>query len=326
MRVLVVKTSSLGDVIHALPAVSDAAAAVADLRIDWVVERAFSEIPAWHPVVDRVIPCELRRWRKQPLQALRSGEWAAFVDEMRRTRYDAILDAQGLVKSAWLASRARGLRIGPGFRSAREPVAALFYQRRIDLPAHDQAHAVDRMRLLFSAALGYPLPDRAPDFGLQRDQFPMRDVAPRYAVLLHGTTWTNKRWPDQNWRELGAWLKSKGVTGLLPWGNDQERSSAENIAAAFDGVVLPRMRIGELAGLLAHANFVIGVDTGLAHLAGALGTRCVTVYGPTLPALTGTVGANQVHLVSENDGTIRRDRPNSVTAAAVQEALSPWLD
>jgi heptosyltransferase-1 len=327
MRVLVVKTSSLGDVIHALPAVSDAAAAIAGLRVDWVVEKAFSEIPAWHAAVDRVIPCELRRWRRQPLQTLRSGEWATFVAQMRRQPYDFIVDAQGLVKSAWLATRARDLRIGPGFRAAREPFAALFYRRHVSLPAHDQAHAVDRMRLLFSAALGYPLPQRAPDFGVRRDQFPIRgDLPTRYAVLLHATTWSSKQWREDSWRELGIWLKSRGVTCLLPWGNDAERASAEHIAAAFDGVVLPRLRIGELAGVLAHAKFVIGVDTGLAHLAGALGTHSVSLYGPTLPALTGTVGANQIHLVSTSDSTINRDRPTTVAVAAVQEALSPWLD
>src|SRR5581483_11249442 len=164
VRVLVVKTSSLGDVIHALPALTDAKSALPDVTCDWVVEKAFSEIPAWHPAVGRVVTCELRRWRKHPLAALRSGEWRNFVGELRRTRYDVVLDAQGLLKSAWLATRARGTRIGPGFASAREPFAAMFYDRRIGLPSHDQAHAVDRMRRLFAAALGYAVPDRPPDF------------------------------------------------------------------------------------------------------------------------------------------------------------------
>ncbi|HZP13225.1 MAG TPA: lipopolysaccharide heptosyltransferase I [Nevskiaceae bacterium] len=325
VRVLVVKTSSLGDVIHALPALTDAKSALPDVTCDWVVEKAFSEIPAWHPAVGRVVTCELRRWRKHPLAALRSGEWRNFVGELRRTRYDVVLDAQGLLKSAWLATRARGTRIGPGFASAREPFAAMFYDRRIGLPSHDQAHAVDRMRRLFAAALGYAVPDRPPDFGLRREGFPVSDMPPRYAVLLHATTWATKRWREDCWQELGAWLRSQGIACLLPWGNDEERQAAERIAVPFEGRVLPRMRLGEIAGVLAHARFVVGVDTGLAHLAGALGTPSVTLYGPTIPALTGTVGAHQVHLVSTNDPQIRRDRSNTVSVTAVEQALKPWL-
>ncbi len=325
MRVLVVKTSSLGDVIHALPALTDAKSALPSLTCDWVVEKAFSEIPVWHPAVDRVITCELRRWRKHPLATVRSGEWRAFVGELRRERYDVVLDAQGLVKSAWLAARARGTVIGPGFTSAREPFAAMFYDRRIASPSHDRAHAVDRMRRLFAAALGYPLPERPPDFGLRREDFPVAGMPPRYAVLLHATTWATKRWREDCWQELGSWLRSQGIACLLPWGNDEERQAAERIAAAFDGRVLPRMRLGELAGVLAHARVVIGVDTGLSHLAGALGTPSVTLYGPTIPALTGTVGANQVHLVSTADTQISRGRSNTVTVTAVEEALKPWL-
>jgi heptosyltransferase-1 len=325
MRVLLVKTSSLGDVIHALPAVSDAAAAVPGLRFDWVVEKAFAEIPAWHPAVDRVIRCELRRWRKHPIATWRSGEWGGFVQEMRRETYDLVLDAQGLVKSAWLARRARGPRVGPGFASARERLAALFYQRRIASPSHDRAHAVDRMRQLFAGALGYAVPQRSPDFGLRRDQFAASKLPASYAVLLHATTWDTKRWPEERWRELGSWLEAQGVASVLPWGNDEERQAAERIAVAFDGVVLPRMRLSELAGVLGHARFVVGVDTGLAHLANALNVPSVTLYGPTVPGLTGTIGADQLHLTSASDDTIRRERANTVAVSAAQAALKPWL-
>ena len=102
MRVLLVKTSSLGDVIHTLPALTDAQRAIPGIQFDWVVEEGFAEIPAWHPAVAQVIPVAIRRWRKHPLQTLRSGEWRRFKARLRETHYDLVIDAQGLLKSAWL--------------------------------------------------------------------------------------------------------------------------------------------------------------------------------------------------------------------------------
>lgn len=325
MRVLIVKTSSLGDVIHCLPALSDAHAALPGARFDWLIEEAFAEIPAWHPAVQRVIPCALRRWRRSPLQALRSGQWRRFGEQLRSDEYDLVLDAQGLVKSAWLAGRARGPRAGPGFGSAREPLAAAFYQRRVGLPRHDRLHAVQRMRLLFAGALGYPQPATLPDFGLARAQFPRAGAARPYCVLLHATTWPSKRWPEARWQEVGAWLRAQGVACVLPWGSDDERAAAGRIATAFGGEVPERMSLTALAGILAHASFALGVDTGLSHLAGALGTPAVTLYGPTLPALTGTVGADQVHLVSGETAQIDRARRTDVAVSRVQAALTRWL-
>jgi len=325
MRVLIVKTSSLGDVIHTLPALSDARAAVPDLVCDWLIERAFAEIPGWHPAVQRVIPCELRRWRRHPIEAWRSGEWGRFVTELRRESYDLIVDAQGLVKSAWLASRARGLRAGPDRGSARESLAAMFYQRRIVLPAHDRAHAVPRMRMLLSQALGYALPESVPEFGLRRDRFSAAGMPPRYAVFLHATTWPTKRWPDASWQRLGAWLSDQGVAALLPWGNEAERATADRIAAGFGGVVLPKLKLADLAGVLAQASFVVGVDTGLSHLANALAVPSVTLYGPTVPELTGTIGRDQVHIKSREEMTIDRDRAVDIAVERVQDAISAFL-
>src|SRR5581483_11707462 len=159
MRLLIVKTSSLGDIVHTLPAVTDAARALPGLRCDWLAERAFAEIPAWHPAVERVIQCDLRGWRRNLGRTVFGGDWSRFRGELRQTRYDLVIDAQGLVKSAWLARQARG------------PVAAPLYRRGYAVPRHDAAHAVERSRRLFAQALGYAWNDSPPDAGLDRARF-----------------------------------------------------------------------------------------------------------------------------------------------------------
>lgn len=324
MRVLIVKTSSLGDVIHTLPALTDAAAARPGLHCDWLVERAFAEIPRWHPQVERIIECDLRGWRKAPLRILRDGTWAAFRAELRAAgAYDLIIDAQGLVKSAWLARRAPGPVVGPDRRSAREPLAACFYTRGVAVPAHDRAHAVERARRLFAQALAYPLPETAADAGLPRHRFPRPELTQPYVVFLHGTTWPSKRWPLAHWQALAAALHAQGRHIVLPWGSVAERDEAEAIAAQCQGQVLPRLDLTTLAGWLAHAQACVGVDTGLAHLAAALGTPQVSLYGPTLPELTGAVGAHQIWLRSDEQAqSIDRARPNTVSVARVLTALA----
>ena len=321
-KLLIVKTSSLGDVVHTLPALTDAARACPGLRCDWLVERAFAEIPAWHPAVERVIRCDLRGWRKHLGRTLFGGDWARFRAELRHTEYDLVIDAQGLVKSAWLAWQARGPLAGPDRASVREPLAAYFYKHGYAVPRHDVAHAVERARRLFAQALGYALPETSPDAGLDRSRFPAPGLTQPYAMFLHGTTWASKRWPLTHWSELGAWVAARGLRVVLPWGSEAERTDAEAIAAACDGLVLPRLGLTAIAGWLAGARYCVGVDTGLAHLAAALGTPQLTLYGPTLPQLTGAVGANQQWLTSGEYQSINRERPNTVSVSRVQEALS----
>lgn len=321
MRVLIVKTSSLGDLVHTLPALSDAVRAIPALRCDWLVERAFAEIPPWHPAVDRVIRCDLRGWRRNLGQTVLGGAWRAFRAELRQTSYELVIDAQGLVKSAWLARQARGPLAGPDRVSAREPLAAAFYQRGYAIPKHDAAHAVERNRRLFAQALGYAYADIPPDAGLRAERFPRPELDEPYAVLLHGTTWASKRWPLQYWSETGAWLAARGLRVVLPWGSEAERADAQRIARGCGGLVLPKLGLTALAGWLARARLCLGVDTGLAHLAAAFGTPQLTLYGPTLPQLTGAVGANQVWLTSGDYRTIDRERPNTVEPERVRQAL-----
>ena len=296
MRVLVVKTSSLGDVLHTLPALSDAAQRLPGISFDWVVEESFVEVPAWHAAVDSVIPVALRRWKHSPLQVLRAGEPQAAVRQLRKQTYDLVLDAQGLLKSAVISRFARGPRAGLDRNSAREPVAARVYHRKIAVPR--QQHAVHRVRQLFAAALQYELPASAPDYGIrQRFAGQGRD---RYLVFLHGTTWPTKHWPEAYWTELARMAAGQGLQVKLPWGSEAERQRAERIAVLHEAVeVLPRMSLGELATLIASASGVVGVDTGLVHLAAALGTPCITLYGSTDPGLIGTLGESQVHMQAQ---------------------------
>lgn len=296
MRVLIVKTSSMGDVIHTLPALTDALHARPELVFDWVVEEGFAEIPAWHPGVARVIPVALRRWRRQPLAAIRSGEWTAFRHQLAAEPYAAVIDAQGLIKSALLSRLVPAPRYGYAADSAREPLASRAYTQRFSVSW--QQHAIERIRELFSRALDYPRPQQAPDYGLPRAALAGTPAAVPYAVFLHGTARAEKCWPEPFWVALAQQTLAAGMAVHLPWGNAAEQARAERIAAASGAaaVVLPRLNLRGMAAELAAARAVVAVDTGLGHLAAALGVPGISLYGPTDPERIGAVGAGQIHL------------------------------
>ncbi|WP_150303105.1 lipopolysaccharide heptosyltransferase I [Pseudomonas saliphila] len=298
MRVLLIKTSSMGDVIHTLPALTDAQRAIPGITFDWVVEEGFAEIPAWHPAVAEIIPVAIRRWRKSPLQTLRSGEWARFKARLRTTRYDLVIDAQGLLKSALLTRYVKAPVVGLDKVSAREALASRFYDQAIDVPWGQ--HAVERVRQLFAAALGYSVPERTGEYGLDRRSLGGIRSDIRYVMFLHGTTWDSKHWPEIYWRQLAEWAVSVGMQVRLPWGNDVEKARAEYIAAELPGVdVLPRMSLAGMASMLAGASACVAVDTGLGHLAAALDVPTLSLFGPTNPGFTGAYGATQVHLAAD---------------------------
>lgn len=285
-RILFVKTSSLGDVVHHLPALSDAARAFPDAEIDWVVEQPFAELPAMHPRVRRVIPVAVRRWRRAPWRRAAWREIGAFRREVGAQPYDAVVDSQGLLKSGLLGAAARGVRHGMDFASAREPLAACFYDVRHAVPKG--RHAVERNRALCAAALGYAV-SGAPDYGLRATAPPPLELPGRYAVFLTMSSRTSKLWPQARWIELARAL---GMHVVLPWGSEAERSAAEAIAAAAGNATVPaRLSLSQLGTLLGGAERVAGVDTGLTHLAVAMGAATVGIYSGSEPALTGLYGS-----------------------------------
>ncbi|MBK5008795.1 lipopolysaccharide heptosyltransferase I [Pseudomonas sp. S60] len=297
MRVLIIKTSSLGDVIHTLPALTDAAHAIPGIRFDWVVEEGFAEIPSWHPAVDQVIPVAIRRWRKNPWQTLRSGEWKAFKQRLRARKYDLVIDAQGLVKSAWLTRYVKAPIAGLDRYSAREGWASRFYDRRLSVAVGQ--HAVERVRQLFAMALAYDLPEGIGQYGLDLDRLQLPPAAP-YVVFLHGTTWATKHWPEAYWRELAERMGRRRLEVRLPWGNPAEKARAERIAQGLNNCqVLPKLNLAGVARVLAAAKACVAVDTGLGHLAAALDVPTLSLFGPTNPGLTGAYGRTQVHQASD---------------------------
>lgn len=295
MKVLIIKTSSLGDIIHTLPALTDAGKIFPAIRFDWVVEEAFAEVPSWHPLVDKIIPVALRRWRKQPLKTLLSAEWKSFRKQLRAEKYDYVIDAQGLIKSAFLTYFARGIRCGLDRHSAWEPLATLAYQRTYSvLP---EQHAVTRVRQLFAGSLHYAGPTNIAEYGIDLDRLLQQTNEKNTVVFLHGTTWSTKHWPEQYWQTLAQHITQTGLRILLPWGNPTEYQRAQKIAANSPMIeILPKLNLREIAGVLVNAKAAIAVDTGLGHLAAALNVPTLSLYGPTNPKLTGTVGAHQIHL------------------------------
>lgn len=325
MRVLLIKTSSLGDLIHTLPALTDAAQAIPGIRFDWVVEEGFAEIPSWHPTVDQVIKVAIRRWRKNLLATWRSGEWAAFKQRVRAGSYDLVIDAQGLLKSAWLTRYCSAPVAGLAADSAREPLASRFYQHGYSVAKNQ--HAVERTRQLFAAALGYALPKTLGDYGLDRQQMAQGLAAEPYVLFLHGTTWPSKHWPEADWRALAEHLNQAGMAVRLPWGSETERARAERIAQGLAQVqVLPKLNLRGVAQVIAGARVCVAVDTGLGHLAAALAVPTISLYGPTLPSKVGAYGRGQIHLCSSHPLAGGGDRNKPCFAGLGAAQVIPQLE
>ena len=297
-RILVVKLSSFGDVIHTLPALTDLHAARPDIEVDWLVEEGFANLVARHPAVSEVHTVALRRLRWPP------SRWPALLRHrsilkaaLRARRYDMVIDAQGLMKSAVLARLAGAPIVGFDLASAREPATVRLYARRLPLGGHP--HVVEQMRRFFASALDYPLPPGVGSAGLPRRSEGRKS---RYGLVITAAGWPTKLWPEERWRGLVERIVAAGHRVVLPWGSEEERARAGRIAAGIAGAApLPhRFTSDELADLAAGADFAVGLDTGVSHLAAAFDVPGVTLFGPTDPDHARPHGRGQRALRSDH--------------------------
>ena len=316
MKILLVKLSSLGDVVHTMPAVQDIRRALPQAQIDWVVERGFAPLVRRCAGVNRVIECELRRWRRSPFSARTRSEWRSFQAELQRDAYDAVIDLQGLTKSAlvaWLARLAPGGQRyalanrteGSGYEAPTRWVAD------VAIAIEPHSHAVRRGRELCARALGYALP-AGEAFGLlaHQDQAPASAHQRPCVALVHGTSRADKQWPLEHWLELAARLDAAGYAVALPHGSDAEQQRSEAMARGMaQAVVWPRLGLDALTDALAGCAGVIGVDSGLSHIAVALDRPHVQIYNFDTAWRTGPVG---------------RPRQRSVFAAPAPSVDAVW--
>jgi len=292
VRILIVKTSSMGDVVHALPLAADIARARPGAVIDWVVEESFAALPAMSRHVATVHRVALRRWRHALLAQHTRREVAQARRAIRDARYDLVLDAQGLLKSAWVARWAQAPVAGLSSASARERVSSLFYAHRFNVARN--LHAVERCRQLGASALGYALAG-PPQFDLKAPHAVAVAAAAPYAVLLSNASRASKLWPAARWVELEHWLAGQGMTSVLFWGSTEEAERAQQLSRQMRrAIVAPRTRLESIAASLAGARLVIGLDTGLTHLSAALGRATVGLFCDFDPRLVGLTGDGPV--------------------------------
>jgi len=302
---LIIKTTSLGDVVHMLPAITDAASQYPELRFDWVVERGFTEVPTWHPQVDTVIPVAIRQWRKALFAKNTREEIATFKAQLQEKTYKNVIDSQGLLKSALLTCWTKGKTWGYDKKSIREPIASLFYANKVAVPI--TLHAVTRNRLLLANILGYSIDHLPLDYGIAQQQnfaLPAGITLPeQYIVALHGTSRIDKEWPLKTWQQFIPEMEAAGFTVFLPWGNEREHKRAKMLAESHQmAQVLPKCSLGELAGLLQKASAVIGMDTGLMHIAAALNKKGIALYPVTQPTLTGVLSGGKQQAIESIGG------------------------
>ncbi|HIQ14923.1 MAG TPA: lipopolysaccharide heptosyltransferase I [Leucothrix sp.] len=294
---LIVKTSSLGDIVHMLPALTDAAKCIPSASFDWVTESGFSEIPAWHPNVDLVIQNSLRRWRKEVLKRTTWSEFKAFKNALQKEPYSKAIDSQGLVKSAIIARLSQGEAWGYDKHSIRDPFASRLYQHTVSVPYKE--HAVTRNRLILAKTLGYSIDSLPLDYGIAGNndfrsalkklskEIKIPDI---FVMALHGTSRKEKEWPVENWEQFIQEIGSAGYAILFPWGNNEELARAKYLSEKYEmAITLPRSSLTTLSGLIEKASAVIGMDTGLMHIAAALDKKGIGIYPVTEPKLSGAL-------------------------------------
>ncbi|MGX4675397.1 lipopolysaccharide heptosyltransferase I [SAR92 clade bacterium H246] len=302
MRVLIIKLSSMGDLMHALPALTDAVNNVPGISFDWVVDENFAEVPKWHPAVEKLIVSAHRRWKKNLRAAWTNGEFKGFYKRLNHRDYDLVIDLQSNLKSALVSLLRRSPVSGYDHQSCREKPAHLSYKHQYSIPVNQ--HAIARQRQLFARIFGYQEPNTAPEYNVNFTQFASPDIKPKnkYVVFVHNASWETKLWPVNYWQDASQRAADLGYTVVLPSGNDKEFKRAQKIAEGCSAAVaLSKTNLDDIAAIISGATAMLCSDTGLAHLAAMAATPAITLYAVTDTNLIGTVGDNQRHIVAAQD-------------------------
>ncbi len=291
-RALIVKTSSLGDIIHSFPVVSYLAHKFPECPIDWLVEEPFAELVESHPLIDRAIKVNTKHWRRSPLSKQTFREFRTFRSSLRENDYDLIVDLQGNIKSGLLSRAAKGkIRLGFGLKTAAERPNILFTNRRLNPPPgfnirddylnlvkryfNDDEPFADSGIVLNSAA--------SPQNFIKPDR-------PNYLVCP-GSRWINKQLPAKTLAEFLVKIQeSTGCHLLFSWGSEQEKELAQNAAPAGSAII-PRLSLPELQNLMAQVDLVIAMDSLPLHLAGTTNTPTYSLFGPSSAQKYRPIGA-----------------------------------
>ncbi len=306
MRVLIIKLTSMGDLMHAFPAITDAVERIPNITFDWVVDESFAQVPAWHPAVNNIITTAHRRWKKDLSSAWSNGEFSQFFQRLNQDDYDVVVDLQSNLKSAFVSWLRKGPVHSYDKKTCREKPAHWAYQKRYHVPLRQ--HAIERQRELFSYIFSYKKPTSDPDYGVNLSSCTLPTVSSqglsqplpkKYVVCVHNASWPTKLWPVEHWQSLIGKIADQGYSVLLPCGSQDEYERAMAIAKNHcAAIALPKMSLNHMAAILSHATAAVCSDTGLAHMAAVVSTPAITLYAVTDTVLIGTVGDHQQHIVA----------------------------
>jgi len=303
----------MGDLMHALPALTEAKEFNQDIVFDWVVDRSFSEVPKWHPAVNKVIKTDHRNWKKQFFSPESRGALRSVINDINNTEYDLVIDMQNNLKSSFVSYLCKHKVTGMDFKSVREFPAHLSYNKKINISK--DLHAITRQNIILSEALGYSTLNSS-DYGITDVNFikPSFDLPSEYVVLVQNASWKTKQWSIVNWQLLVNHLDKLGIDMILPSGNEEEYQRAKKISSVSGKThVLKPIPLNEIAYIMNKAKFSVCSDTGLAHLSAVVDTPSLTLYGPTDTKLIGTKGNNQFHIIGSD---------NNINSISIEEVIN----
>jgi heptosyltransferase-1 len=303
----------MGDLMHALPALTEAKEFNQDIVFDWVVDRSFSEVPKWHPAVNKVIKTDHRNWKKQFFSPESRDALRSVINDINNTEYDLVIDMQNNLKSSFVSYLCKHKVTGMDFKSVREFPAHLSYNKKINISK--DLHAITRQNIILSEALGYSTLNSS-DYGITDVNFikPSFNLPSEYVVLVQNASWKTKQWSIVNWQLLVNHLDKLGIDMILPSGNEEEYLRAKKISSVSGKThVLKPIPLNEIAYIMNKAKFSVCSDTGLAHLSAVVDTPSLTLYGPTDTKLIGTKGNNQFHIIGSD---------NNINSISIEEVIN----